>query len=122
MPTVSLALMSKIPLFVMLNASPKSLAVSSRSVAPGAMEKGASVLPLWASSTVPALMMYRPAREQMKKATKGKEVLKFFNWAYANGGAMATELDYVAMPTSVIKLIQAEWKKQIKDGANKPIW
>ncbi len=55
-------------------------------------------------------------------ATKGQAVLKFFDWAYANGGAMATELDYVAMPTSVTKLIQAEWKKQIKDGANQPIW
>jgi len=55
-------------------------------------------------------------------AAKSKEVLKFFDWAYANGGAMATELEYVAMPAAVVKLVQAEWKKQIKDSSGKSIW
>jgi phosphate transport system substrate-binding protein len=40
---------------------------------------------------------------------KGKEVLKFFDWAYKNGGAMATELEYVAMPAPVVKLVQTLW-------------
>ncbi len=53
---------------------------------------------------------------------KGKEVLKFFDWAYKNGGAMATDLDYVAMPPAVIKLVQETWKGQVKDTAGKPIW
>lgn len=61
-------------------------------------------------------------QQKQADAAKGKEVLKFFDWAYANGGAMATELDYVAMPPAVIQQIKLEWKKQIKDGANKPIW
>ncbi|MBS1187547.1 MAG: pstS [Burkholderiaceae bacterium] len=55
-------------------------------------------------------------------AAKGKEVLKFFDWAYKNGGAMATELEYVAMPPAVVKLVEAEWKKQVKDGSGKSIW
>ncbi|HCY61563.1 MAG TPA: phosphate ABC transporter substrate-binding protein PstS [Oxalobacteraceae bacterium] len=55
-------------------------------------------------------------------ADKGKEVLKFFDWAFKNGGAMATDLDYVAMPPTVVKLIQDAWKTQLKDGAGKPIW
>ncbi|MBS1169728.1 MAG: pstS [Burkholderiaceae bacterium] len=55
-------------------------------------------------------------------AAKGKEVLKFFDWAYKNGGAMATGLEYVAMPPAVVKLVEAEWKKQIKDGSGKSIW
>ncbi len=55
-------------------------------------------------------------------AAKGKEVLKFFDWAYKNGGAMAAELDYVAMPPQVVKLIQDQWKKQIKDASGKSIW
>lgn len=53
---------------------------------------------------------------------KGKEVLKFFEWAYKNGGAMATELDYVAMPTPVVTLIQNAWKTQLKDASGKAIW
>jgi phosphate transport system substrate-binding protein len=53
---------------------------------------------------------------------KGKEVLKFFDWAYKNGGAMATELDYVAMPTAVVKQVQDAWKSQLKDGSGKTVW
>ena len=32
------------------------------------------------------------------------EALKFFAWAYANGGKMAEELDYVPMPKKVIEV------------------
>lgn len=53
---------------------------------------------------------------------KGREVLKFFDWAYKNGATMATELEYVAMPAPVIKLVQDGWKTQLKDGSGKPIW
>ncbi|MBI1892006.1 MAG: phosphate ABC transporter substrate-binding protein PstS [Burkholderiales bacterium] len=53
---------------------------------------------------------------------KAKEVLKFFDWAYKNGGAMATELDYVAMPAPVAKLVHEAWKAQLKDSAGKAIW
>ncbi|RJX31296.1 MAG: phosphate ABC transporter substrate-binding protein PstS [Oxalobacter sp.] len=55
-------------------------------------------------------------------AARGKEVLKFFDWSFKNGGAMATELDYVAMPPAVVKQVQAVWKKQIKDNAGKAVW
>lgn len=53
---------------------------------------------------------------------KGKEVLKFFDWAYKNGGAMADELDYVAMPAPVVKLVQTSWKTQLKEASGKEIW
>lgn len=53
---------------------------------------------------------------------KGKEVLKFFDWAYKNGDAMALELDYVPMPDQVVKLVQDAWKAQLKDTSGKPIW
>jgi phosphate transport system substrate-binding protein len=55
-------------------------------------------------------------------ANKAKEVLKFFDWAYKNGGAMATELDYVAMPPPVVKLVQDSWKAQLKDASGKAVW
>jgi len=56
------------------------------------------------------------------KPENAKEVLKFFAWAYQNGGAMAAELDYVPMPGSVVSLIQSAWKQQIKDAAGKPVY
>ena len=53
---------------------------------------------------------------------QGKEVLKFFDWAYKNGGAMAAELDYVALPAPVVKLIEDNWKAKIKDASGKAVW
>lgn len=55
------------------------------------------------------------------KPEVGKEVLKFFDWAYANGGKMASDLDYITLPESVIKLIKASWKAQLKDASGKPL-
>ncbi len=53
---------------------------------------------------------------------KGKEVLKFFDWAYKNGAASAAELDYVPMPAGVVKLVQDSWKANLKDASGKAIW
>lgn len=55
-------------------------------------------------------------------AAKGKEVLKFFDWAFKNGGAMAAELEYVSLPAPVVKLIEDNWKAKIKDASAKAIW
>ena len=56
-----------------------------------------------------------------EKPEAGKEVLKFFDWAFANGEKMADELDYVPMPAPVVKVIQAEWKN-VKDASGKPVY
>ena len=55
-------------------------------------------------------------------ADRAKEVLKFFDWSYKNGGAMASDLDYVAMPAPVVKLVQDAWKANVKDASGKAIW
>jgi len=52
---------------------------------------------------------------------KAKEVLKFFDWAYRNGGAMAKSLDYVPIPKNVSDLMEAAWAKEIK-CASQPVW
>lgn len=54
------------------------------------------------------------------KPANGSESLKFFSWAYANGGKSAEDLDYVPMPATVVTAIQKSWG-EIKDGAGKPI-
>jgi phosphate transport system substrate-binding protein len=53
---------------------------------------------------------------------KGAEVLKFFDWSFKNGDKMASELDYVAMPDPVVKLIQDAWKAQLKGASGQPLW
>ncbi len=56
------------------------------------------------------------------KPETAKAVLKFFDWAYANGDQMAESLDYIPMPDSVVNLIHDAWKAQIKDHGGKAIW
>ena len=57
-----------------------------------------------------------------EKADQAKEVLKFFDWAYHNGGKSAEELAYVPIPDSVVKLVEDAWVKNIKSSDGKPIW
>ncbi|HET9471385.1 MAG TPA: phosphate ABC transporter substrate-binding protein PstS, partial [Usitatibacter sp.] len=56
-----------------------------------------------------------------EKPAIAREVLRFFDWAYAKGGRMAESLDYVPLPDKVVKLIEAGWKQHIKDGSGKPV-
>jgi len=55
-------------------------------------------------------------------AATAKEVLKFFDWSYSNGDKMASDLDYVPLPASVVKMIRAAWTSQIKDTHGKSVW
>ena len=56
------------------------------------------------------------------KPQNAAEVLRFFDWAYKNGGKLAEELDYVPMPESVAKLVESAWKTDIKDASGKAVW
>ena len=60
--------------------------------------------------------------KQPKDVAAASEALKFFAWAYKNGGQMAQELDYVPMPEAVVKQIEAAWKQDVKDVSGKPIF
>jgi phosphate transport system substrate-binding protein len=57
-----------------------------------------------------------------EKVENAKEVLKFFDWAYSNGSKLASDLDYVALPDNLTKMIRASWKDQINDVSGKTIW
>ena len=55
------------------------------------------------------------------KPAQGSEVLKFLDWSYKNGAAMATELEYVPLPESLQKLVRSSWA-QVKDAGGKVLW
>ncbi len=56
-----------------------------------------------------------------EKPDNARQVLKFFDWAYANGDKMAESLDYVPLPDPVVRLIQTSWKS-IKDSSGNAIY
>ncbi|MCX7151741.1 MAG: phosphate ABC transporter substrate-binding protein PstS [Proteobacteria bacterium] len=55
------------------------------------------------------------------KPQQAAEVIKFFDWAYKNGGKMATELEYVPLPDATVKLIQSAMAG-VKDSSGKAVW
>ena len=72
----------------------------------------------WPISGATFILMHKV----QEKPETGKEVLKFFDWAYDNGGKLASDLDYVPLPDDVVKLIRSAWKAQIKDATGKAVW
>jgi phosphate transport system substrate-binding protein len=72
----------------------------------------------WPITGVSYILMHKSQAD----GAKGKEVLKFFDWSFKNGSAAAAELDYVPMPESVTKLVDAAWKTNMKDSTGKAIW
>jgi phosphate transport system substrate-binding protein len=72
----------------------------------------------WPATGASFILMHKTQAD----ALTGRAVLKFFDWAYKNGGQMATELEYVPIPAPVVKQIQELWKSSFKDGAGAPIW
>jgi|UniRef100_A0A7V6A606 phosphate transport system substrate-binding protein len=63
------------------------------------------------------IMIYKDQAD----AAKGKAVLDFFAWAFKNGGDIARELHYVVLPDSIVKMVEADWAKEITSGG-KPIY
>ena len=57
-----------------------------------------------------------------ERPENGKQVLAFFDWAFKNGGKAAQDLDYVPLPDSLVKLVQAEWKSKLKDASGKSLY
>ncbi|TNF16060.1 MAG: phosphate ABC transporter substrate-binding protein PstS [Rhodobacteraceae bacterium] len=71
----------------------------------------------WPMTAATFILMHSDAKDGAASA----EALKFFDWAYANGGAAAAKLDYIPMPASVVSQIKAEWTQiKGKDGAS--VW
>jgi phosphate transport system substrate-binding protein len=75
-------------------------------------QPGAESWPITASTFI--LMHRKP-----KDVEAAAEALKFFAWAYANGGQMATDLDYIPMPKNVVDLVEQTWVKEMPQVAAK---
>lgn len=54
-----------------------------------------------------------------RNIAKGKEILRFFDWAFKNGDNLATELDFAALPDPLVEKIRTAWQTNIKDSSGK---
>jgi phosphate transport system substrate-binding protein len=71
----------------------------------------------WPITGATFILMYKT----QDKPVNGASALKFFDWAYANGDKMASELDYVPMPDSVKAMVRKQWADNIKDASGKVV-
>lgn len=70
----------------------------------------------WPISTATFILMHNV----QDKPANATEVFKFFDWAFKNGDKTASSLDYVALPDSVIAIIEKSWAN-VKDTSGKPV-
>ncbi len=70
----------------------------------------------WPITSASFILMHKAAADPKRSA----EALKFFKWSLANGGKLATDLDYVPLPANVVKQIESSWK-DIKDASGKAV-
>ncbi|MBM3576593.1 MAG: phosphate ABC transporter substrate-binding protein PstS [Alphaproteobacteria bacterium] len=76
-------------------------------------EPGAKAWPITAATFI--LLPKEP-----KDEAAAAEAMKFFAWAFAHGGKMAEELDYIPMPKAVVELIKKTWAN-VKGTDGKPL-
>ena len=60
--------------------------------------------------------------KQQPRPEVAKAVLNFFDWAYAVGDDMASQLDYVPMPDNVVELVHQAWKQNIMGPGGNAVW
>ncbi len=65
----------------------------------------------WPISTASFILMYKQPADKVASA----EALKFFDWAFANGKQLASDLDYVPLPDSLTAQIRSKvWSEIAK--------
>ena len=72
----------------------------------------------WPIAGATFILMYK----QPTNVENATAALKFFDWAYSQGGKMAEDLDYVPLPAAVVAQIKATWATQIKTADGKPVY
>jgi phosphate transport system substrate-binding protein len=70
----------------------------------------------WPLTGATFILMYKT----QDKPANASAALKFFDWAFASGDAMAAELEYVALPANVKDLVRKQWG-EIKDASGKSV-
>ena len=71
----------------------------------------------WPITGASFILVYRQPSDPVQVG----EALKFFAWAYKDGAAMASELDYVPLPAALVEQVKKTWRTDISAGG-KPVW
>jgi phosphate transport system substrate-binding protein len=59
-------------------------------------------------------------QQQQQDAARAQQMLKFFDWAYRNGGTSAKTLDFMPIPPQIYKQVEKLWETVTISGT--PVW
>jgi phosphate transport system substrate-binding protein len=71
----------------------------------------------WPISGATFILMHK----QQERPVQAANALKFFDWAFVHGDAMATELGYVPLPATVKDMVRRQWREGLKDASGKAL-
>jgi phosphate transport system substrate-binding protein len=71
----------------------------------------------WPITGASFILLYKEPAD----AAPVNEALKFFAWAYKDGASMASELDYVPLPATLIDQVKKSWVTAVTSGGH-PVW
>ena len=72
----------------------------------------------WPMTAATFILVYKKPADPAATA----EVLKFFDWAYANGGKIAQDMIFIPMPDAVVADIKKRWASEITGPDGKPLF
>jgi phosphate transport system substrate-binding protein len=72
----------------------------------------------WPISAATFILVHKKPKDPAAVA----EALKFFDWAYAKGDTLASDLAYVPLPDSLVALIKKSWAANITGADGKPVY
>jgi phosphate transport system substrate-binding protein len=63
-----------------------------------------------------------PTNPAADKVDGSRNTMRFFDWAYRQGGDIASRLEYIPLPTSAHDLIRAAWRNRVRTPDGRAIW
>ncbi len=72
----------------------------------------------WPLATATYILLARNPVE----AGGAEETLRYFDWTFRNGNAIAQNLGFVLIPPDTMQSVRDAWKLQIKDRTGHPLW
>lgn len=63
-----------------------------------------------------------PTNPAADKVEGSRNTMRFFDWAYRQGGDTASRLEYIPLPSAAHDLIRAAWRERVRTPDGRAIW
>ncbi len=63
-----------------------------------------------------------PTNPPADKVEASRNTMRFFDWAYRNGGQIASSLEYIPLPASAHDLVRRAWAERVKTPQGGAVW